>query len=202
MDSDDGYVKDSFFGNPRLQIPSNVTRIGRAIKPTTTERTNKKGEHIDQIVYYQAGVGTGTSYWDKYVGGAAGLGLSENCREAYAFLANNYGPGDEIVLIGFSRGAFTARSIAGLIGHVGLLTKKGLGKFYGVFKDYEQSADGKDSTVVKGVPFLDPRYAAKLAEVCHIAPNWPDPARLIVSIGRDYPNGSKNQSGSGVGYCW
>lgn len=47
-------------------------------------------------------------------------------REAYSFLAANYCSGDEIILIGFSRGAFTARSVAGLIKDIGLLTREGM----------------------------------------------------------------------------
>jgi hypothetical protein len=47
-------------------------------------------------------------------------------RAGYRFLALNYEPGDEIFLFGFSRGAYTARSIAGMIGNTGLLTRKSL----------------------------------------------------------------------------
>jgi len=48
---------------------------------------------------------------NKIVQGISGDGLAEHVREAYSFIANNWNPGDEIFLIGFSRGAFTARSI-------------------------------------------------------------------------------------------
>jgi uncharacterized protein (DUF2235 family) len=65
------------------------------------------------------------------------LGLAEHIREAYSFLANNYGSGDYIYLIGFSRGAFTARSLGGLIGQLGLLNKKGMEHFYEIFADWE-----------------------------------------------------------------
>lgn len=91
-------------------------------------------------MYYQAGVGTDESWWDHVYGGGTGAGLSENIREAYSFLTMNYTPGDEIFLIGFSRGAFTARSIAGLISCVGLLTAKGMADFYEVFNDWENQA--------------------------------------------------------------
>lgn len=91
----------------------------------------------DQITYYQAGVGSTGSFTNKFLGGFSGLGLDENIREAYAFIANNWSPGDEIFLLGFSRGAFTARSVAGMIGAVGLLSKLGMDQFYSVFKDYE-----------------------------------------------------------------
>jgi uncharacterized protein (DUF2235 family) len=53
--------------------------------------------------------------------GGTGSGLSEHVREAYGFLAHNYAAGDEIFLFGFSRGAYTARSVAGLISQAGLL---------------------------------------------------------------------------------
>lgn len=70
-----------------------------------------------------------------------GLGLSENIREAYAFLADNYSPGDSIFLVGFSRGAFTARSLAGLISQVGLLKKQHMGRFYQIFRDWENTGN-------------------------------------------------------------
>lgn len=47
----------------------------------------------------------------------------QNIREVYSFIAANYTPGDDIVLIGFSRGAFTSRSVAAMIGDIGLLTR-------------------------------------------------------------------------------
>jgi uncharacterized protein (DUF2235 family) len=67
--------------------------------------------------------------------GSVGEGLDDAVREAYSFLSNNYTPGDEIFLVGFSRGAFTVRAVAGMIGTVGLLTKKGLPYWPEVFKD-------------------------------------------------------------------
>ncbi|KAH0541952.1 hypothetical protein FGG08_003584 [Glutinoglossum americanum] len=143
MNADNGYVKDNPWwpwSSGHLQVPSNVTRIARSILPYHKDGRN-------QIVYYQAGVGTGMFAMDKILGGATGEGLSENIREAYAFVAHNYqeanekNEGDEIFLIGFSRGAFTARSIAGLIECIGVLTKLGMGHFYEIFKDYEKSGD-------------------------------------------------------------
>jgi hypothetical protein len=92
-------------------------------------------------VYYQAGVGTGIGLTNQIIGGGTGLGLAEHIREAYAFLANNYGSGDLIYLIGFSRGAFTARSLGGLIGQLGLLNKIGLEHFYEIFADWEHAGD-------------------------------------------------------------
>jgi uncharacterized protein (DUF2235 family) len=78
-----------------------------------------------QLVYYDEGVGTGVL--DNVTGGAFGIGLSANVREAYDWLVENYRdrpstePQDEIYVFGFSRGAFTARSLTGLIANFGLL---------------------------------------------------------------------------------
>jgi hypothetical protein len=56
------------------------------------------------------------------------LGIDDNIRSGYMFLAQNYIEGDEIYLFGFSRGAFTARSLVGLISSAGLLTRQSLGQ--------------------------------------------------------------------------
>lgn len=98
---------------------TNVLKIMRAIKSTASE-------NIPQIRYYCQGVGTG-NFIDKIKGGAFGVGLSANVIECYRFLANNYNEGDEIYIFGFSRGAFTARSLAGFIGTIGLVHPRDLG---------------------------------------------------------------------------
>jgi uncharacterized protein (DUF2235 family) len=117
--------------NPTIQAPSNVTRISRCLR-----RKDDKGN--DQVIYYQSGIGT-HDIVDKVIGGATGLGLSENVREAYQFIASNYSQeaGDEIYLVGFSRGSFTARSIASFISDIGLITPAGMVHFYPIFQDWE-----------------------------------------------------------------
>ena len=75
----------------------------------------------EQAVYYDKGVGTGK--FDILRGGVFGWGLSRNIRKAYAFLIRCYEPGDDIFLFGFSRGAYTVRSLAGLIRNSGLLKR-------------------------------------------------------------------------------
>lgn len=68
------------------------------------------------------------------------LGVKD-IRETYNFICANYVDGDDIVLVGFSRGAFTARSIADLIASIGLLNTRGLESLYRIFEDYENMAD-------------------------------------------------------------
>lgn len=77
----------------------------------------------DQVVYYSAGVGT--QYGEKFTGGIFGYGLDAEVIQAYEWLVENYVPDDHIFLFGFSRGAFTARSLAGFISKCGLLRPGG-----------------------------------------------------------------------------
>lgn len=69
--------------------------------------------------WYDSGVGT--KWYEHIRGGAFGYGLSLNIRQGYKFLIDHYEPGDEIYVYGFSRGAYTARSMVGLIRNSGLL---------------------------------------------------------------------------------
>ena len=100
---------------------SNIEKIARAIEPTPAD-------HPIQIVYYAAGVGTGATKIEKLVGGAFGLGLDSAIVGAYRFLSLNYQEGDQIYVFGFSRGAYTARSLVGMIDVIGLLRPDGLAK--------------------------------------------------------------------------
>jgi len=75
---------------------------------------------FEYVVYYGRGVGTG-GIVDRVKGGALGFGLDQDIRRAYKFLSFWFRPGDEIFIFGFSRGAFTARSLGGYLHAVGLL---------------------------------------------------------------------------------
>ncbi len=79
-----------------------------------------KGNRV--IPYYDKGVGA--KWINRVTGGIGGRGTSLNIRQAYRFLVEAYTPGDEIYLIGFSRGAFTARSLNGLIEFAGLVDEE------------------------------------------------------------------------------
>jgi uncharacterized protein (DUF2235 family) len=115
--------------------PTNVVKIAFRIA--------KRDGAIPQIVYYDQGVGTGNRL-DRVTGGAFGHGLEDNMHRAYRFLVANYEPGDELFLFGFSRGAFTARSTAGLIRKCGLLTKSESHRFpeaYALYRNRDAGAD-------------------------------------------------------------
>lgn len=108
--------------------PSNVVKIAYAIQPATPEG-------MQQIVYYDRGVGTDWGL-DRITGGAFGTGLTRNIKDAYNFLVNNYLPGDELYFFGFSRGSYTVRSIAGLIRNSGILRKENGDRFSDAFDLY------------------------------------------------------------------
>lgn len=78
------------------------------------------GRLVEYVVYYDRGVGTG-AWLDPLKGGVFGDGLDRNIRQAYRFLSEHYADGDEIYVFGFSRGAFTARTLVGFLSAVGLL---------------------------------------------------------------------------------
>ena len=66
-----------------------------------------------------------------------GNGVDEHIREAYSFIQSNWNEGDDIILLGFSRGAFTARSIAAFLSVAGVLTRLGMHQFQNIFQDWE-----------------------------------------------------------------
>jgi hypothetical protein len=82
-------------------------------------RARRSDDNVEHLVFYERGVGTGAL--DRLRGGVFGVGLSQNVRRAYRQLCFYYEPGDEVFIFGFSRGAYTARSLVGLIGSAGLL---------------------------------------------------------------------------------
>jgi len=101
---------------------TNVVRVAQAVMPVSS-----KGIH--QVVYYNAGVGSGGPL-DRFLGGVFGAGLRDNVKRGLAFLSLNWEapepdePADEIYIFGFSRGAYTARALAGVIGAIGGIPKQ------------------------------------------------------------------------------
>ncbi len=102
---------DGTWNSPEKELVSNVTKTARAIQPT-----DKQG--VIQTVFYDWGLG---SYHDERVAGITGKGIDKNIRDGYRFLVHNYQTGDEVFLFGYSRGAYTARSLGGFIRNCGIL---------------------------------------------------------------------------------
>ncbi|MCJ1338204.1 hypothetical protein MMC09_003489 [Bachmanniomyces sp. S44760] len=113
----------------------------------------ESSDGIAQVVYYQAGVGSMGGITSRITGGIYAEGLAENIRAAYNFVCSNYHQGDELYFLGFSRGAFTARSIAGMIGSVGVLTKTGLPYLSEIVQDFENRWDSDYRPRYPNIPF-------------------------------------------------
>ena len=130
-----------------------------------------------QAAYYSKGVGT--TFGEKVRGGMFGYGLDKAVTDAYAWLVETYEPGDEIFIFGFSRGAYTARSLAGFIAKCGLLkpgAPLGLGQLYERYR-----RDEAESTIWK----LDAARRAGILNRVSLEERWmldyamPVPVKMI-----------------------
>jgi uncharacterized protein (DUF2235 family) len=123
-------------------IPSNVTKLCRVIARIGTDGNDSKRKW-HQLVYYDSGVGTGAlSGSEAKRQGGTGAGLSENVIEAYNFIVLNYQAGDEIFCFGFSRGAYTARAVAGLVTDIGVIRPTDMQLFPQIYRAYMSNEEG------------------------------------------------------------
>jgi len=103
-----------FCADGTWQAPVNNTNVYRLYKALTVAS--------DQVTFYDDGVGADATGLNRVLQGAFGQGILQKIQDGYTKIAHVYEPGDEIFLFGFSRGAYTARSLAGMIANCGLPT--------------------------------------------------------------------------------
>ena len=109
-------------------VPTNVLKLARAIKPMA-------GDGVPQQVFYDWGIG---SDHDKLIGGVTGRGIHKNIMDDYRYIVQNYSPGDELYLFGFSRGAYTVRCLCGLINNCGILKRPDARLIEAAFDHYKK----------------------------------------------------------------
>jgi uncharacterized protein (DUF2235 family) len=123
------------------QVETNARRFFESVIVTGSDGVN-------QVKWYDQGVGA--NWYDRFFGGAFGAGLERNIIDGYKFLSHTHQDGDEVYLLGFSRGAYTARSLAGMIRNCGLIKSDFLdlkvGIAYGI---YRTADDGPDSLTAR-----------------------------------------------------
>ncbi|MGH7618683.1 MAG: DUF2235 domain-containing protein, partial [Gemmatimonadaceae bacterium] len=120
-----------------VSTPTNVVKIHDALALQSANGT-------PQLRFYHVGVGTAGGL-DHLTGGAFGDGIDRNIQDCYRWLAQQYQAGDEIYVFGFSRGAYTVRSLAGLVRKCGLVNDAGkIGDAYAFYRD--RSDDTKPSS--------------------------------------------------------
>ncbi len=118
------------------QVETNVCRFFKSVK-------DRAADGSKQVKWYDEGVGT--KWYDRYIGGAIGAGIEFNIVQGYEFLAKEYQDGDEVYILGFSRGAYTARSLVGMIRNCGVIHPKHLAlrvpMAYGIYRTRGDDAD-------------------------------------------------------------
>lgn len=127
---------DGTWNSPNRREPTHVLELQRLLL---------NNPHRGQVAVYFSGIGTDDRYdgrggrlLRKWGGGAFGWGLNTKVKQAYEFIAKVYQPGDEIYLFGFSRGAFTARSVAGMIRKCGIVADTSTRSINGAFELYSK----------------------------------------------------------------
>lgn len=119
------------------RVETNARRFYRSVSPVGPDG-------VEQVPWYNEGVGT--SILNKLPGGAFGAGLDKHILDGYHHLVDVYNDGDEVYLLGFSRGAYSARSLVGMIRNCGLVRPSvgsiQIGVAYGIYRTRE---DGPDS---------------------------------------------------------
>jgi uncharacterized protein (DUF2235 family) len=118
--------------------PTNVSKMSEIAAAVDSNEWHQK-------VFYDPGVGTGGGLLNRLLGGFSGKGLEQNTEEAYLHLVQNYEEGDEVFFFGFSRGAYTVRSTAGLIRKAGLLRPEHAHKVREAYRLYRKRRGDADT---------------------------------------------------------
>ena len=162
---------DGTWNSPTMKQPTHVVRLFQK-----TRRTNAQHTH------YFEGVGTGVDeagFFGKSLlkqslmkvgGGAFSWGLNDNIKQAYAALCAEYEAGDEIFIFGFSRGAYTARSLAGMIRKCGIVadpTPANLDKAFTLYRKPGVENHPDALHVMQARRTLSPRFGTSQADM-----NW------------------------------
>ena len=129
--------------NLKKDFPSNVLRLARAVKPVDSNQ-------VAQQVFYDWGVG---SYYAPVIGGATGKGLNKNIMDDYRYIVQNYSPGDELFVFGFSRGAYTVRSLCGLINNCGIIKRSEARLIQAAFDVYKKPSKAYAPNGNKSIEF-------------------------------------------------
>lgn len=136
-------LADGTWNSPEQGRPTNVLRMAHSIRPTAAG--------VKQVVFYDWGVGSDRM---KLAGGLTGAGIDKNIMDGYRFIVHNYDPGDALFFFGFSRGAYTVRSLAGLIRNCGILRRTFEDRIPAAYRHYrkrtaDSSPDAPDSVAFR-----------------------------------------------------
>ena len=134
---------DGTWQSPESNTATHVLRLAEGVAPEDSFG-NK------QVVYYDWGIG---SDGDRFTGGVTGKGIDKNIMDCYRFIVHNYDKGDALYLFGFSRGAYTVRSLGGLIRNCGVLRREHADKVSDAYELYRQRGKASSPARSKACDF-------------------------------------------------
>ncbi len=118
---------DGTWNSPEKGGSTNVLKMARAVKPVANG--------TEQVAFYDWGVGTDRK---KLAGGITGAGIDKNIMDCYRFIVHNYKKGDHLFFFGFSRGAYTVRSLGGFIRNCGLMKREHANQIPAAYRLYRK----------------------------------------------------------------
>ena len=133
---------DGTWNSPESDTATNVLQMARAVRPKTGG--------VEQVAFYDWGVGTDRK---KIAGGISGAGIDKNIMDGYRFIVHNYDSGDQLFFFGFSRGAYTVRSLAGFIRNCGLLKRQHADQIPAAYRLYRKRTKASSPTERQAVQF-------------------------------------------------
>lgn len=155
---------DGTWNSPTIDQPTHVRQLSMAVD-----------QGPDQLSLYMPGVGVNnqnsgvfSGLLNKFGGGAFGWGLNAKIKAAYADLARNYEPGDEILIFGFSRGAYTARSLGGMIRKCGFpdqVTDASIRKAFRLYKKSGSKNAPDTPHILKARAKISPHFATSQVDL-------------------------------------
>lgn len=146
---------DGTWNSPEEGISTNVLQLSRGIK-------SRASDGIEQVVFYDWGIGTDRK---KLVGGITGEGIDKNIMDCYRFIIHNYEKDDELFFFGFSRGAYTVRSLAGFIRNCGLLKKENAQMIPDAYRLYRKRGPSNSPSQKKSKLFRKENSIANITKI-------------------------------------
>lgn len=133
---------DGTWNSPEQGGATNVLQMARSVRPFANG--------AEQVVFYDWGVGTDRK---KLAGGISGAGIDKNIMDCYRFIVHNFNEGDQLFFFGFSRGAYTARSLGGFVRNCGLLKKEHAGQIPAAYRLYRKRSKASSPDEDEAVQF-------------------------------------------------
>ena len=145
---------DGTWNSPEQGGASNVLQMARAVRPLSGG--------AEQVAFYDWGVGTDRK---KITGGISGVGIDKNIMDCYRFIMHNYDPGDALFFFGFSRGAYTVRSLAGFIRNCGILRREHAAQASAAYRLYRQRSASSGPNARRAMQFRRDYAVADITQI-------------------------------------